>query len=345
MKKYKEAIKNGFRTVNKNWQLVLIQMGALFASFAGFLALVGVPLAIAFIVFGLDLTELSRIEDALRTFREPAQILSKYFTLAVVVLASLLLYLLVVISLGIFLLGGSIGVMGRFLECSSEKFRLKTFASEGKRLFSPLAGFTTLVALIFVLVAFILGLFGGAIAAIVSAAKEQEATLALFLGIFFSLILFVVGLVLVLLTLSITVYGAAVMSLRGEGPLKSLKEATSFLWKHGDALYFYCMIFVGYMILSFMIVLIGYPLGHIPLIGPLVAFIYQFGIYAVQSYLGLVTIAAVLWYYHVSTGVIAGDEVAAGSIPASDTSSLAKDTSASEAPAQEGSPQEKETKD
>ncbi len=343
--KYREAIKNGFRTINKNWQLVLIQVGALFASFAGFLIMVGVPLAIAFVIFGLDLTELSRIEDALRTFREPAELLSKYFTLAVFVLASLLLYLLVVLSVGIFLFGGSIGVMSRFLEGSEEKFRMKTFASEGKRLFYPLVGFTTLVGLMFVLVAFVLGLFGGAIAALVSAAKEQEAALALFLGIFFSLILFVVGLVLILITLSVTAYGAAIMSLKGEGPVKSLKDATRFLYNHTDALSFYCVIFVGYLIAWFIVWLPSYPLGHIPLIGPLVAFIYQLGIYAVQSYLGLVTIAAVLWYYSVSTRKVPeGEQADAGPIPISETSTPEKDISGSQPPGQEEAPPEKEPK-
>lgn len=344
--KYREAIKNGFRIINKNWQLVLVQVGALFASFAGFVVLVGVPLAIAFIIFGLDLTELSRLEDALRTFREPTEILSRYFTLAVFVLASLLLYLLVVLSVGIFVFGGSIGVISRFLDGTAEKFSMRTFSSEAKRLFFPLIGFTTLVGLMFVLVAFVLGLFGGAIAAIVSAAKEQEATLALFLGIFFSLVLFVVGLVLILITLSISVYGAAIMSLKGEGPVKSLKEATRYLFRHSDALFFYCVIFLCYMIVIFAVALPGYPLGHIPLIGPLIAFAYQFASYAVQSYLGLVTIAAVLWYFFTSTvQAPPGEGEAIGIVPTGEPSTPENDISGAQAPGQEGPLPEKETKE
>ena len=195
--RYTEAIQSGLKTINRNWQLVLIQMGAMFASFIGFFILVGIPLAIAFIIFGLDLTELSRIEDVFRTFREPAEILSKYFALVVLVLTSLLLYITVVLAFGIFLFGGSIGVISRSIEGRIEKFEMRVFFSEGKRLFFPLVGFTSLIGLIFLVVAFVLGLFGGLVSAIVSVAKEQEATLALFLGIFFSLILFVIGLVLV----------------------------------------------------------------------------------------------------------------------------------------------------
>jgi hypothetical protein len=301
---YTEAIKSGFRIVNKNWQLVLIQVCAMGASFISFFVVVGVPLAIAFIVFGLDLTELSRIQDALRTFKEPTEILSKYFALVVLVLASLLLYILIVLVIGIFLLGGSMGVIGRWLKGEQDKFRMKVFMAEGKQRFFPLTGFTTLVGLLFVAVAFILGLFGGAIAAIVSVAREQEATLALFLGIFFSMILFVVGMVLIFITLSITIYGAAIITLRGTGPLQSLKESIRYLYRSPEGLYFYCVIFCGYIAISFFILFLSYPIGSLPLIGPLIALVYHFCLYIMQSYLGLVMIAVVFWYYQRTTGAL-----------------------------------------
>jgi hypothetical protein len=342
--RYGDAIRNGFKIVNRNWQLVLIQIGAMFASFAGFFILVGVPLAIAFIIFGLDLTELSRIQDALRTFREPAEILSKYFALVVLVLSSLLLYLLVVLAIGIFIFGGSVGVINRLLEGTEDKFHMKTFVSEGKRLFFPLVGFTVLVGLMFILVAFVLGLFGGAIAAIVTAAKEQEAALALFLGIFFSLILFVVGFVLILVTLSIAIYGAVVLVSKKEGAARSLREAVLYLYNHSDALYFYCVIFIGYFILSFFVWLLSYPMGYVPLIGPLMALLYHLGVYVLQSYLGLVMLAAVFWYYHSQTAeVTGGTQVAAGTEPVAEEASPPTDISGSPAPGQDEIPPTKET--
>jgi hypothetical protein len=342
--RYGEAIRNGFKIVNRNWQLVLIQMGAMFASFAGFFILVGVPLAVAFIIFGLDLTELSRIQDALRTFREPAEMLSKYFTLVVLILSSLLMYLLVVLAIGLFIFGGSIGVITRILEGSDDKFHMKTFVSEGKRLFFPLVGFTTLAGLIFILVAFVLGLFGGAIAAIVTAAKEQEAALALFLGIFFSLILFVVGFVLILVTLSITMYGAAVLASKKEGAARSLKEAVLYLYNHSDALYFYCTLFIGYFIFSFFVWLLSYPMGYIPFIGSMMALLYHLGVYVLQSYLGLVMLAAVFWYYHSQTVQITGrSRVAASTEPIAETATPPTDISGPPGPGQDESPQGKET--
>ena len=307
--KYAEAIRNGFRVINRNWQLVLIQVGAMFASFIGFFIVVGVPLAIAFIIFGLDLTEFSRFEDVFKTFREPAEILSKYFALVVLVLTSLLLYVAVVLALGIFLFGGSIGVISQSLSGRIEKFQLKVFFSEGKRLFFPLVGFTALIGLIFLLVAFVLGLLGGLVSTVVSLAKEQEATLALFLGIFFSLVLFVIGLVLILATLSVTVFGSAVMAMRGSGPMKSLKGAMRYLSVHPDAFYLYCLVFVGYLFIIFVVASLSYPIGLIPLIGSLMALLYQLAAYVVQSYFGLLMISSLFYYYYFSTaGIPAGEQ-------------------------------------
>ncbi len=299
--KYSEAIENGFRVINKNWQLVLIQIGGMFASFAGFFILVGIPLAIAFILFGLDLTELSRFEDIFRTLSQPSEVLSKYLALVVFVLTSLLFYITVVIALGVFVFGGSMGIIGRSVKDYAERFQMKTFLSEGKRFFFPLVGFTSLIGLIFIAVAFVLGLFGGAIAAIVSVAKEQEATLALFLAVFFSMIFFVIVLTLILTTLSVTLYGTAIMTMRGLGPVKSLKEAIRYLYKHADALYLYYVIFGGYFIINFVLWLLSYPIGFIPLVGSIMALVFKLAIYVVQSYLALVMIAVIFRYYYFST--------------------------------------------
>lgn len=333
------AVKGGFNTINRNWQLVLIQIGAMFASFIGFFIFVGIPLAIAFIIFGLDLTELARFDDILGRLREPTKIISKYFGLIVMVLASFLVYLLAVFIVGIFVFGGSIGVIGRSVKDIAERFNLKTFLSEGKRLFFPLVWFTTLIGLIFIVMAFVLGLFGGAISAIVSLAKEQEATLAVFLGIFFSLIVFVIGLVFLLALLSVAVYGSAIMAIRGHRPVVSLKEAVYHLYKHPDAFYLYCIVFVGYLIISFMIMFLGYPMKYIPLIGPLMALMYQLSVYIVQSYLGFVMIASIFSYYYAATD--SSIETIADTAPTSEGSTQERDTYAPQAPSQEAAPPER----
>src|SRR4030067_402376 len=53
---YIEAIKEGFRLVNRVWPLVLVQLSMMFISGIGFFVFVGIPLAVAFILFSIDLT-------------------------------------------------------------------------------------------------------------------------------------------------------------------------------------------------------------------------------------------------------------------------------------------------
>ena len=110
-----EAIKEGFRLVNRNWQLVLIQIGMVFISAIGAFIIVGLPLAIAFIIFGIDLTGLTDVRDLMATLRGPSEILSRYLGLVLIILTSILLYVLLVALLGIYIFGGSIGIIGRSL--------------------------------------------------------------------------------------------------------------------------------------------------------------------------------------------------------------------------------------
>lgn len=298
--RFTEAIKNGFRVVNRNWQLVLIQAGLMFVSLIGFLIFVGLPLAIAFIIFGMDLIELSRIDAIFKKLSNPYELIAKYSWLVVLILGSLIIYISALLALGIFVFGGSAGVIGRAIKETSESFRMKSFISEGKRLFFPLLRFTALIGLIFIALAFIVGLFGGAISAIVSLAKEKGAALALFIGTFFSLILFVIALIFILVTLAVTIYGAAILSIRGLGPVRSIKEAARYLYKNTEAFYLYTIIFGGYVVVSFIVLFFGYPLGFIPLIGPILTFGYQFVISIVQSYLGLAMISVIFSYYYFS---------------------------------------------
>lgn len=342
-----ESIKNGFSTVNRNWQLVLIQTGAMIAGFAGFFLLVGIPLAIAFIIFGLDLidlTEMSHIGNVLRTFKDPAGILSKYFGLIVLVLVSFLIYISALLFLGIFVFAGSIGVISRSLRDRKEVFHIKRFFSEGRKLFFPLLSFTTIIGMVFIVMAFILGIFGGVIASIVSVAKEQEAVLGLFVGIFFSFILFVVGIALILGVLAVAVYGIAGITMKGVRSFASLREAVIYLYRHPKAFYLYGIIFGGYVMITLFVLFLGYPIKAIPFLGPLMSFFYQFGIYIFQGYIGLVMMATIFsYYYYTLAGESADKDGLSDEGGASEGSISGSDISEPQASGQEESPSGKET--
>jgi len=295
---YIEAIKDGFRIVHRNWQLVLVQISMVIVSTAGFFIIVGIPLAIAFIIFGIDLTRYTEIKDIFRIFKEPTGIISKYLGLLLIVIASLLLYIILVSMLGIYVFGGTVGVIGRALRDKTLKFSMHTFFNEAKRLFLRILGFTAVIGIILLVAAFILGILGGGIAALVSFAKSQDSTLALFLGTSFSLILMIIALALILGILSIALYGVAALFFKNTGPLKPLMEAIRYLVRNPLAFWLYCILFGGYAVVSFLVLLLGYPFKLIPVIGIILSFPYQLISYVFSTYVGLAIIATVFAYYY-----------------------------------------------
>jgi hypothetical protein len=293
-----EAVKDGFRLVNRTWQLVLIQLGMVFVSSIGFFIIVGIPLAIAFIIFGIDLTGLTDIRDVFRILKGPSDIISKYLGLFLIVISSFLVYITIVALLGIYVFGGSIGVIGKLLKDRSVRFSLRVFFDQARKLFLRLLAFTSVIGLITIIAAFFLGILGGGIATLVSFAQSQDSTLALFFGTFFSLILIIFALGLIFGILSITLYGIASLFFKDTGSLKSIKEAVNYLIRHPNAFWLNIVLFVGYLIASFLLILLSYPFTLIPIIGTILSFPYQLISYAFETYLGLMILASVFTYYY-----------------------------------------------
>lgn len=295
--RYIEAIKDGFKLVHRVWQLVLVQLSMVFISGIGFFVFVGVPLVVALILFSIDLTGIID-KDIFHLLKEPTEIISRYFWIALFVILGLLIYSLAVITLSIYVFGGSVGVIGKALENKNLRFSMHVFFSEAKRLFLPMLGFTTLVGILLIAVAFVFGIFGGGVIALVSFIKSQDSTLALFLSLFFSLILILFLLTLFLGILSITIYGTAILAIKGISPLKSLKAAFQYIMKQPQAFWLYLLLLGGYILISFILVLVGYPFKLIPVIGAIIYLPYQLISYVFQTYIALAIIATIFIYYY-----------------------------------------------
>ena len=295
---YTDAIKSGFRLVNRNWQLVAVQVGMMIANCIGFFVVVGIPLGIAFIIFGLDLTGLAETRDIMGLLRDPSALLSKYMGLVLIVVTSFLLYLLIVTIAGFFVFAGSAGTIGCAILDPSRKFSMQLFFTEAKKIFPHLMWFSSFMGLVFLLIAFILGLFGGGALAIVQSAKGQDSTLALFLGIFFSLVLILVTVSIILGAVAVTVYGIAALFFKTEGAIRSFRDAVTFLWNRQSAFWLYVLLFFAYLVASFILMLFTYPFNLIPIIGTLISFPLQLVSYVVRSYIGLAIIATIFIYYY-----------------------------------------------
>lgn len=339
---YTDAVKSGFRLINRNWQLVAVQAGMMIANCIGFFIIVGIPLGIAFIIFGLDLTGLAETRDIMGLLRHPTELISKYMGLVLIVVTSFLLYILVVATAGLFVFSGSIGTIGHAVLDPSRKFSMKLFFAEAKRTFSPLMWFSSFMGLVYIAIAFFLGLFGGGVAALVQSAKSQDSTLALFLGIFFSLVLALFALIVILGAIAVTVYGIAVLFFKTEGAIRSFRDAVRFLWNRHSAFWLYVLLFFAYLVASFILMLFTYPFKLIPFIGTLISFPLQLVSYGVQSYIGLAILATIFIYYYETE--IRKTEVSAEIIePADSGKATGESSSGPEDISDAGVPQQEET--
>lgn len=337
---YTDAIKKGLKLAASNWQLVFIQIAVMIISLIGFFIFIGIPLLIALLIFGMDLTELMRLKDLFLTVTGPSQVISKYIGLIIVLAASFVFYLLVVTCMWLYALAGTVGILGRAIKDESVKFSLSVFFSEGKRLFSPLLWYSGIIGLVFIAIAFFYGIIIGVMIAVTSMIRQQGAVLGVFLGIFFLLILLSTGIFILICTLAATTYGIAEIVFRNIRPVQALKETAKYLYKKPSALWLYFFAFGGYIAASFIIILIGAPFNLIPIIGPIISLPYQFASSIAQTYLWLVLIGAAFIYYFNSREEIDKIDV----VPVAEFIAQVSDTSQIQASGQESSPPLKEEK-
>lgn len=326
---YSESLREGFRLIVRCWQLVAVQVIMLFLNCGLFFVVVGIPLGIAFVIFGLDLTWLAQTKDLFGILRSPGELLSQYFGLVLLVLAGFSLYVVVVTTLGIYIFGGTIGIMRRAIVDPDYVFGLRDYFDEAKALFSPVLRFTLAVGLAFVATAFVLGFLGGGIAAIISYARSQDSLPALVMGIFLAMVLALIFLFLLFATLAVAVYGVAMLLFRRTGALTAFREPFAFLPRHPDAFWLYTLLAAGYLLASLLFMIIIYPISLIPFVGTLLSFPLQILSAAAQSFLGLVVLATIFIYYRDAAGLRDGEGISAAH------STTADDTSVPQAPGRE----------
>lgn len=294
------SFKKGINTINKNWYLIFVQMITMLLTFTAFFLIVGIPIGIAFVIFGLDFTEILRLRNLESLFIGSSDLLNKYFAMALVLFLSLIIYILFVTLLWVFTIGGVAGVIKNHVIEGGTTFLLRMFFREGKQQFFPVLGFSVITGAIFIIVAFILGIGGGFARKIIDSARGQEETLAVFLSIFFMLLLLSIGFFLIIISLSITFYGIAYLVFYKVGGYKAIIETSKYLFHKPSSVGFYVLLMLGYIAVSFILVFVTSPFTLIPIIGAILALPLQILNYSAQSYMSLVIIASMfhLFFYH-----------------------------------------------
>ena len=299
---YISLIKEGFQVAAKNWQLILVQFLFMFLGFLFMLIIVGIPLAIAFIIFGVDLTEMLRQPDLAGVFRIAGEMLSKSLPIVIFVVLSFILYAASLVCMSIFVCSGTIGLLAKTIQ-SGQYFSLKLFWSEARRLFFPVFIFANIAGLGFTLFTMIMGVLSQSANQLVLLAETSEAAFSEFLSIFFGLLLGLTGLLVFIFILGITLYGFGYIAFNRPRPFRSLKQTVIFMFRN-PASFLLILIMIGvFMAVLFIITMVSIFSASLPVVGTLLALPLNFVSQAALWY-AIVIIMASLFLFYYRTGYL-----------------------------------------
>lgn len=293
-----DAIKEGFHHAHKNWQLIVLQLLLSMVLFAGLIIVVLAFIVAAIVVLGLDLEHLDALGDMLGNVKDPMELLSDYAGLAIGLVASFLLYSIFAITVWIFTLGGSAGVLGLSIAKPHWKLGSRDFLKKGKLLFWPIAKLTGMIGLIFIGALGVMGLLAGAGATLWDMFFSSNTRLAIFLTVLFSLMAFTVMALVCVYLFALTAWSLASLVMQGTGVMDSIRNAERFIRSRPESMWLLLLSILVLGFVQFLLMSIWYTANLMPMIGLIMTLPFQLLAYAVQGYVNMALMAAVLAYYH-----------------------------------------------
>jgi hypothetical protein len=291
-------IGSGFKLIHRNWQLVLVQVVMMIIAVVGLFVIVGIPAVAVFVAVGLDVAELSELDEVLDTVDDPMEVLSKYLGLIIVVVISFFIYITLGFLMWVYVMGGSVGIIGKAIREPTGGFNMEAFFMEANRLFLPMAGYTTVIGLTIIGTVILLGMLGAA-AAVLLGAIAPESAIGTFLKVLTVLVFATGGVIVVFGMMVAFALGTGALALEGRGSMESLDVGFKHLWKHPGALWLVGLLILGYIVIQFPLVLIG--IGAELVGGAFLSLPFQLAMNVFQSYLSLVMLAVVLVYYRATS--------------------------------------------
>ncbi|GBE06559.1 MAG TPA: hypothetical protein ENH45_06590 [Nitrospirae bacterium] len=290
-----ESIKQGFSITHKNWQVILLRVAAGAINVIGFFFLVGTPVIIAIISFGIDVAQVRDMFPGI--LENPMDILTRYIGLAVLVAVAFLIYLTVASIIIIYAYGGTIGVLRNAVLDEQFKFSYSGFFREAGRFFFPLVWLSSLAMLLILAAVIAFAILAGVVFAVTQVSAGSGSSLIVFFSTFFSLLLVFLALTLGLGSLIYIVYASIAMVADGRGVMDSFRSAWVFVMGRPMAFVFYILLIIGILAVNILLVMIGFAFQMTPIIGPFAGIPYKVAYCAVQVYLGVVMWGALVAYY------------------------------------------------
>ncbi len=282
---FSEATGEGFRAANRNWQLILINLVGRMIGCILFLLIVIIPVVIAFFLSGAGSLDITSFPTDLRA------ILLGHTGVVLTGLGMLLLYITIVSTIGLYLLGAYVGMLSRAV-MEKAGFSLERFFTEGKRMFLPTLRYTALLGLIGIGVIIGASFLVTGIYALVMMLRSLSPTLSLFMAIFFGVTGGTAFLVILFGLLGTGLYGLGIMAIREERAWNAFREALSLLVEQPALFLLSAILILGSMIVSILLAIGGVPLRFIPVIGLVLGIPYQVLAILIQGYTAILVLGA-----------------------------------------------------
>ena len=189
-----ECIKEGFRLANRNYQLVFVRISVVIINFISLLLLLGLPMVAAVAYMGFDLSHAADLLPGI--MEDPLNVMSKYLGLVFLIGISFIFYLLLVSTIILYSLGGTLGVLRNAAVNIQYKFSLSSFFREANNIFSRLFWLVSILSIMFIALFTVVILAGGVAAGFMQGFSWAETSLEVFLGSFVFLTAIAFGLII-----------------------------------------------------------------------------------------------------------------------------------------------------
>lgn len=294
-----ECIKEGINLTNRNLQLVFLRIAVTIINLAALFIILGVPVIIAITYLGFDWLH---AKDLLPFFIDnPWEFVSRYLGLLFLIGMSFIIYIIFSSLLFLYVLGGTLGSLRNSAVNNRYRFSLSSFFREANGNFSRLFWLFTFMLFVIAILALMLVVSGGIMTVLVQASDFEE-TLQTFLNSFIAILFAIFGILLFLAGIVIGVYSVVAAVVERDGAVDSVRRASDFIKEHPQAILFYVILLMGFIIANIVFYGVRIPFDLIPFIGPLVNIVIYLVNAFFQGYIAVLVWSALVIYYIKNTG-------------------------------------------
>lgn len=248
---YRDTIKKGIETVNKNYQLIFIQTGILIIAFFLFLLIVGTPVIIIFTKAGIELPE-EGLKGFLKIILKEG--IQSYLSLVIILILSLLIYILFTSLIFIYAVAGTSGVLMSYIR-GNEGYSWSLFHGYGKRFFKKFLLLLIIGLFTLILLSFTAGLISGLTKAPIIPYSDFIKE---FFSNFLNLLSILLSFGMVIFFMATFTYAAGILLLKeSTGVFGALKESLNFIIKRADSFVFYTLLSLGAIIIIIFFGMLG----------------------------------------------------------------------------------------